>query len=202
MQRSSIASLVLGTTLIVGCAGALAAEPSGSGNTARGKQLYMATGCYQCHGTRGEGGGNAGPRLAPSPLPYEGFMMQIRKPRARMPFYTEVVMSAADVADIYAYLLGIPKGKTVDEIPILKNLSAGTGRNSARSRGLRSGRLGDDAPNRFQRECQGVGVRLRRKAQVRRQAKFRHAGHPVHALGEFVLSQHASREVPRSAVRQ
>jgi mono/diheme cytochrome c family protein len=90
---------------------------------ARGKQLYMATGCYQCHGTRGEGGGNAGPRLAPGPMPYEGLLLQLRKPRARMPVYTAVVMPDKDVADIYAYLASVPKGKTAAEIPMLKALS-------------------------------------------------------------------------------
>lgn len=108
--------------LVAGIASAPAADKPG--NVTRGKQLYMATGCYQCHGTSGEGGGNAGPRVAPSPMPYEGFLLQIRKPRARMPFYTDVVMPEKDVVDIYAYLLSIPKGKTVDEIPMLKSLAA------------------------------------------------------------------------------
>jgi mono/diheme cytochrome c family protein len=94
-------------------------------NMARGRQLYMATGCYQCHGTRGEGGGNAGPRLAPGPLPLEGFTLQLRHPRARMPVYTAVVMPDGDVADIYAYLLTVPKGKTAAEIPMLKSLATG-----------------------------------------------------------------------------
>lgn len=90
---------------------------------ARGKQLYLSTGCYQCHGTRGEGGGNAGPRLAPGPLPLEGFTLQLRHPRQRMPVYTAVVMPDSDVAAIYAYLQSIPTGKTAAEIPILKSVS-------------------------------------------------------------------------------
>jgi mono/diheme cytochrome c family protein len=115
---------VLVSMLVLGVASAVAADKTG--NAARGKQLYMSTGCYQCHGTSGEGGGNAGPRVAPYPMPYEGFLMQVRKPRARMPFYTEVVMPEKDVVDIYAYLLSIPKGKAVDEIPMLKGLTAGS----------------------------------------------------------------------------
>ena len=91
----------------------------------RGKQLYMATGCYQCHGTTGEGGGNAGPRLAPGPLPLEGFTLQLRHPRQRMPVYTAVVMPDRDVADIYAYLLTVPKAKTAADIPMLKTLGTG-----------------------------------------------------------------------------
>ena len=122
MRRSFIATAVLGAALIVGLTGALAADKPA--NATRGKQLYLATGCYQCHGTRGEGGGNAGPRLAPFPLPFEAIVLQLRHPRARMPIYTDVVMPETDVADIYAYLQSVPKGKTAAEISILSGLSA------------------------------------------------------------------------------
>lgn len=107
-------SVVLGAGISVG----LAADPSG--NATRGKQLYYDTGCYQCHGTRGAGG--AGPRLAPQPIPIEAFKLQLRHPRIRMPVYTTVVMPDADVADIYAYLLTIPKGRSAAEIPMLKGI--------------------------------------------------------------------------------
>lgn len=107
-------SVLVGAGISVG----LAADPTG--NATRGKQLYLATGCYQCHGTRGAGG--AGPRLAPTPLPIEAFKLQLRHPRVRMPVYTAVVMPDADIADIYAYLLSIPKGKTAAEIPMLKGI--------------------------------------------------------------------------------
>jgi mono/diheme cytochrome c family protein len=126
MRRLFVPSAILGAVLVAGFAGAMtttalaADEP---GNVARGKQLYMATGCYQCHGTRGEGGGNAGPRLAPGPMPYEGLLIQLRKPRQRMPVYTAVVMPDRDVADIYAYLQSVPKGKTASQIPKLRPLS-------------------------------------------------------------------------------
>jgi len=122
MRRSFFAAAVFGAVLSAGATGTLAADKPG--NAARGKQLYMATGCYQCHGTRGEGGGNAGPRLAPGPMPFEGLVLQLRRPRARMPLYTNVVMPDTDVADIYAYLLSIPKGKTAAEISILSGLPA------------------------------------------------------------------------------
>jgi mono/diheme cytochrome c family protein len=125
MRRSFIATAVLGMALVAGFASALAADKPAS--VVRGKQLYLATGCYQCHGTRGEGGGNAGPRLAPGPMPFEGLVLQLRHPRARMPVYTQVVMPDADVADIFAYLQSIPKGKTAAGIPMLNELSAGQG---------------------------------------------------------------------------
>jgi mono/diheme cytochrome c family protein len=120
MYRALIAAGVMCVTF---GASALAADKPG--NVTRGKQLYMATGCYQCHGTRGAGGGNAGPRLAPTPIPFEGFKLVLRQPRARMPVYTNVVMPDQDVADIYAYLMSIPKGKTAAEVPLLERVSTG-----------------------------------------------------------------------------
>jgi ubiquinol-cytochrome c reductase cytochrome c subunit len=99
--------------------GAFAADRAS--DVARGKQLYMATGCDQCHGTHGQGG--AGPRLAPGPIPYVGIVTQLRQPRGRMPLYSAVVMPDGDVAAILAYLQSVPKGKTASEIPMLKALS-------------------------------------------------------------------------------
>jgi mono/diheme cytochrome c family protein len=124
LPRAVQRACVIGAAMlsIIGIAGA--ADKAANG--ARGRELYMATGCFQCHGTSGEGGGNAGPRLAPGPLPLEGFTLQLRHPRQRMPVYTAVVMPDKDVADIYAYLLTVPKGKTASEIPMLKNLSTQT----------------------------------------------------------------------------
>lgn len=120
MRRLPAQVILVFAAALVGVTALAADKPP---NVARGKQLYMTTGCFQCHGTRGEGGGNSGPRLAPGPLPYEGVLQQLRKPRARMPFYTAVVMPDSDVADIYAYLQSMPKGKTASEIPMLKALS-------------------------------------------------------------------------------
>ncbi len=41
-----------------------------------------------------------------------------------MPVYTAVVMPDTDVAAIYAYLQSVPKGRTADEIAVLKGLPA------------------------------------------------------------------------------
>ena len=101
-------------------AGAFAADKPN--DVARGKQLYVDTGCARCHGSLGKGG--AGPRLAPGPIPIEGVILQLRKPRQRMPLYSAVVMPDSDVAAIYAYLQSVQKeSKTASDIPILKALS-------------------------------------------------------------------------------
>ena len=117
---AKVAGVFVAFSLLLGAGISAGVAADAGGNATRGKQLYLATGCYQCHGTRGAGG--AGPRLAPGPIPIAAFKLQLRRPRVRMPIYTDVVMPDADVADIYAYLLTIPKGRTAAEIPMLKDI--------------------------------------------------------------------------------
>src|SRR5689334_2845489 len=50
------------------------------GDPANGKRLLMRNGCYQCHGTVGQGG-LAGPRLAQTKLTLAGFTSYVRNPR-------------------------------------------------------------------------------------------------------------------------
>ena len=78
------------------------------GDAVNGKRVYMAVGCYQCHGTVGQGSRPTGPHIAPNPIPYEAFAAFVRRPANVMPPYTTVVLSERDLGDIYAYLLTIP----------------------------------------------------------------------------------------------
>jgi mono/diheme cytochrome c family protein len=105
-------ALLLGASLAV-----LAANPGG--DAANGRRLFMTYGCYECHGTTGAGGGIAGPKLAPNPLPLEGIKAKLRTPSGRMPVYTKALVKDADIADIFAYLQSIPTGQSAQEIPLL-----------------------------------------------------------------------------------
>ncbi len=49
-------------------------------------------------------------------------MRQLRRPSARMPVYSTVVLSDAQAADIIAYLQSIKPGKPAKDIPILNLL--------------------------------------------------------------------------------
>jgi mono/diheme cytochrome c family protein len=87
-------------------AGSVVAAPKparGAGGGGEGARLYVATGCYQCHGYAGQGG-MAGPRIAGKNYALEAFRRQLRHPSDEMPPYTERVMSDADVAAIQAYV--------------------------------------------------------------------------------------------------
>ena len=81
-----------------------------------GKKLFTRNGCYECHGTVGQGG--TGPRLAPRPLTTAALTAYVRKPGPGMPPYSAKVMSDAEAADIRAYLASIPEPPK--NIPLLK----------------------------------------------------------------------------------
>jgi mono/diheme cytochrome c family protein len=123
MRPWIVAVAGLSAALVLGLREVEADSPrDSSGIAAHGKQLFVAIGCYQCHGTQGQGGSSAGPRLAPNPIPFPAFALQLRTPRERMPVYTATVLSDGDLADLYAYLQSIPQEKTLDQIPLLRNL--------------------------------------------------------------------------------
>ncbi len=86
-----------------------------------GKALYMKVGCYQCHGTVGQGG-TAGLKLAPGPLPLEQFTQFVHNTADAMPPYREQVLSDADLKDIHAYLASIPAPKPLKDYPLLNGL--------------------------------------------------------------------------------
>ena len=83
-----------------------------------GKQVFIRAGCWQCHGTVGQGSA-AGPKLAPDPLPFDALSSFVRTTNRQMPAYREEVLSDADLADLYAYLNSIPQGPDAKTIPLL-----------------------------------------------------------------------------------
>ncbi len=106
--------------LLLGAAGMAAAQDSApAGDAAKGKDIFMADGCYQCHGTVGQGGRATGPRLANTELPMSAFLQQLRQPSNEMPPYEAPVLSDAAAADIYAYLQSLPPPPAVKDLPLL-----------------------------------------------------------------------------------
>ena len=96
-----------------------AGQPHGFAASAEnGKRVFMRVGCWQCHGTVGQGG-VTGPKLAPDPLAFEALSAFVRSTNRAMPPYRQQVLSNDDLADIYAYLQSIPKGLDPVNIPLL-----------------------------------------------------------------------------------
>ncbi|HEV3371845.1 MAG TPA: cytochrome c [Xanthobacteraceae bacterium] len=109
------ASLVLSIgTVSITSGAALAAD------AARGKILFTQKyGCYECHGTEGQGSPVTGPRLAPNPLPYEALSAFVRTSNGPMPPFREAILPNADLQDIYAYLQSIKPAPDYKTIPLL-----------------------------------------------------------------------------------
>ena len=99
----------------------LASAAWAQGSAERGRKLYQDKWCHSCHGTAGQGGERgAGPKLAPSPFPYEAFAVQTRRPRSSMPRYPVEVLSDQELVDIYAYIASI-KARPAKDIPALRD---------------------------------------------------------------------------------
>ena len=92
-----------------------------TGNPENGKRLFMRNGCFECHGTVGQGT-LAGARIGPPPLNAQGVIRYVRRPAGQMPAFTEKVMSDQELTDVYAYLKTIPPPKAAKDIPLLNDL--------------------------------------------------------------------------------
>jgi mono/diheme cytochrome c family protein len=100
-----------------------AAQDAPKGDAGNGRKIYLATGCYMCHGRAGQGGAYNGPApvLARTEMPFEGFMGQLRQPSQDMPAYSEAVMSDQQIADIYAFVQSLPGRRDPKSIAILND---------------------------------------------------------------------------------
>ncbi|HWF96861.1 MAG TPA: cytochrome c [Xanthobacteraceae bacterium] len=99
------------------------AQDAPAGDAANGQRIYLADGCFTCHGRSGQGGNYYGttPTLAKTELPFEGFKQQLRDPVRVMPPYTQTVVSDKEAADIYAFLQTLSGRRPAKDFPILNN---------------------------------------------------------------------------------
>jgi mono/diheme cytochrome c family protein len=99
------------------------AQDAPKGDVANGKRVFLADGCFMCHGRSGQGGAYNGPApvLAKTEMPFEGFKGQLRQPAQDMPAYSEAVMSDQQIADIYAFVQSLPGRRDPKDFPLLNN---------------------------------------------------------------------------------
>jgi mono/diheme cytochrome c family protein len=95
------------------------AEDAPAGDAAAGKRIYMAVGCFECHGRVGQGGHFKAPvpSIAHTQLPYDAFAMQLRQPSQNMPTYAASILPDKDVADIFAYVQSLPGPRDLTKLP-------------------------------------------------------------------------------------
>jgi mono/diheme cytochrome c family protein len=97
----------------------LAAAPAIRAQSADdGRALFVANGCYECHGFVGQGG--AAPRIAPMVYPYEAFDRLVRRPANEMPAYAPQALGDDALRAIYGYLRSIPEPPPLTGIAILR----------------------------------------------------------------------------------
>jgi mono/diheme cytochrome c family protein len=108
---------------LAGFAGAARAQDAPPGDPVEGKRLYLAVGCFTCHGRSGQGGAMNGPApiLAKTQMPFEGFKGQLRSPVNEMPAYSEKVMTDKQIADIYAFVESLPGPRPTKDMKIFDN---------------------------------------------------------------------------------
>jgi mono/diheme cytochrome c family protein len=94
------------------------AAPTAPGDSANGKKLFSAYGCYECHDRQGQGT-SVGPRIGPPRISLAAVLRYVRAPTGQMPPYTAKVVSEQDLADIYAFLSSFPPPVPSASIPLL-----------------------------------------------------------------------------------
>jgi mono/diheme cytochrome c family protein len=88
------------------------------GNADNGKKLFVAYGCYECHGRQGAGA-STGARIGPPAISLMAVLRYVRAPTGQMPPYTAKVVSDQDLTDIYSYLKSFPPPQPAANIPLL-----------------------------------------------------------------------------------
>ena len=98
-----------------------ASHAAWSADAANGKRVYLADGCFTCHGRAGQGGAMnyPAPPLAQTKLPLAVFRIILRTGPKDMPAYAENVLPDQDLADIHAFLLSLPGRRSTQDMPLL-----------------------------------------------------------------------------------
>lgn len=96
-----------------------------AGDATRGKALWEAKLCKNCHGANGEGA-FAGPRAGDGKSA-DDWLKQVRTPRANMPAFNDVQVSDQEVADMWTYMqtLSKPASFAPTQYPLSANASEG-----------------------------------------------------------------------------
>ena len=113
--------IMVAATALAGGGSPAFAEDQPAGDAANGKRLYLADGCFECHGRAGQGGrfNYATPALANIALPVESFISFLREAPNDMPSFSANVLSDKDAADIHAFLSSLPGPRSPKDIPLL-----------------------------------------------------------------------------------
>ncbi len=97
-----------------------ARETSTAAKMKNGERLFVSYGCYECHGSEGQGSTRTGgSRLGPPRIPLSAFVSYVREPTGQMPPYTAKAASNEELAEIYNFLKSVPPPPPLKSIPLL-----------------------------------------------------------------------------------
>src|ERR1700681_3076082 len=118
-----VGAALMAVGLSVGGGPAARAQDAPPGDAVEGKRLYIAVGCFLCHGRAGQGGAMNGPSpiLAKTEMPFDGFKGQLRQPVNDMPAYSETLMTDKQIADIYAFVQSLPGPRPTKDMTIFND---------------------------------------------------------------------------------
>ena len=121
MRSTYVAVFVAGAFAACGTGPAALAQNAAPGDAANGKRVYLADGCFMCHGRVGQGGAMnyPAPAIAKLEMPVESFVSYLRDAPNDMPAYSTEVLSDKEAADIHAFLQSLPGRKPAKEFPLL-----------------------------------------------------------------------------------
>jgi mono/diheme cytochrome c family protein len=119
----TLSAALVAVALCVGGGYAARAQDAPPGDAVEGKRLFLAVGCFLCHGRAGQGGAMNGPApiLAKTQMPFDGFKGQLRQPVNDMPAYNEALMSDKQIADIYAFVQSLPGPRPTKDMTIFND---------------------------------------------------------------------------------
>jgi len=107
--------------LLAGVVGTSWSEEAPKGDAASGQRIYMAAGCFTCHGRVGQGGNFnfATPSLAHTVWPVEALRAFLRVGLNDMPAFSKEVLTDQQVADIHAFLQSLPGSRSPADFKLL-----------------------------------------------------------------------------------
>ncbi|MHB8286366.1 MAG: c-type cytochrome [Caulobacteraceae bacterium] len=130
-------------------------EPS-KAQLEHGRSVYVAKGCYECHGLSARGARGVAPALAPPPLPQAAFEAYVRHPGGQMPPYSAKLVADPDLNSIYAYLKSLPAPRRAADIPLLAAYVVGataTSGNGAEATAAAQPSKGEDGAPIYEKYC-------------------------------------------------
>ncbi len=123
LRSIATVAVIAAACVAVGFAVAARAQTAPQGDPTKGKKVYLAVGCFECHGRAGQGGAMnyPTPSIAKLEMPVESFVSFLRDAPNDMPAYTANVLSDSDAADIFAFLQSLPGRRPAKDFPLLNN---------------------------------------------------------------------------------